>query len=220
MHREQLRNDRRGRRSAGRRAADAQSARGQERHVPAADARAGGRGPAARRRPGGARDRAHRRRRRVQRRRRPERHDSSRPPTRAKAASPTPPSLPRCWPSSTRLPKPLIGRINGSAFGGGLGLISICDIAIGLADATFRLSEVTLGLIAGHDLALRRGQDRRAQRAADHAQRPQARRQRWRRGWDCSTRPSPAIDELDAAVEREVAAALQLRPAPWPTPRS
>jgi methylglutaconyl-CoA hydratase len=46
-----------------------------------------------------------------------------------------------------RLPKPLIGRINGSAFGGGLGLISICDIAIGLADSTFRLSEVTLGLI-------------------------------------------------------------------------
>jgi methylglutaconyl-CoA hydratase len=46
-----------------------------------------------------------------------------------------------------RLAKPLIGRINGSAFGGGLGLISICDIAIGLADSTFRLSEVTLGLI-------------------------------------------------------------------------
>ena len=46
-----------------------------------------------------------------------------------------------------RLPKLLIGRINGSAFGGGVGLISICDIAIGLADSTFRLSEVTLGLI-------------------------------------------------------------------------
>ncbi len=45
------------------------------------------------------------------------------------------------------LPKPLIGRINGSAFGGGLGLISICDMAIGLADSKFRLSEVTLGLI-------------------------------------------------------------------------
>jgi methylglutaconyl-CoA hydratase len=45
------------------------------------------------------------------------------------------------------LAKPVIGRINGSAFGGGLGLISICDVAIGLAEATFRLSEVTLGLI-------------------------------------------------------------------------
>jgi methylglutaconyl-CoA hydratase len=39
-----------------------------------------------------------------------------------------------------RLPIPLIGRINGSAFGGALGLISVCDIAIGLADSTFRLS--------------------------------------------------------------------------------
>jgi methylglutaconyl-CoA hydratase len=46
-----------------------------------------------------------------------------------------------------RLPKPLIGRINGSAFGGAIGLISVCDIAVGLADSTFRLSEVTLGLI-------------------------------------------------------------------------
>jgi methylglutaconyl-CoA hydratase len=46
-----------------------------------------------------------------------------------------------------RLPKPLIGRINGSAFGGGLGLISVCDVAVGLSDSTFRLSEVTLGLI-------------------------------------------------------------------------
>lgn len=45
------------------------------------------------------------------------------------------------------LPKLLMGRINGSAFGGGLGLMSICDITIGLASATFRLSEVTLGLI-------------------------------------------------------------------------
>ena len=45
------------------------------------------------------------------------------------------------------LSKPLIGRINGSAFGGGLGLMSICDVAFGLASATFRLSEVTLGLI-------------------------------------------------------------------------
>ena len=45
------------------------------------------------------------------------------------------------------MPKPLFGRINGSAFGGGLGLISVCDLAIGLTTATFRLSEVTLGLI-------------------------------------------------------------------------
>lgn len=44
-------------------------------------------------------------------------------------------------------PKPIIGRINGSAFGGGLGLMSICDVAIGLVSARFCLTEVTLGLI-------------------------------------------------------------------------
>lgn len=46
------------------------------------------------------------------------------------------------------LPKLLIGRINGPAFGGGVGLMSLCDITIGMADSQFRLTEVTLGLIA------------------------------------------------------------------------
>lgn len=45
------------------------------------------------------------------------------------------------------LPKPLIGRINGPAYGGGIGMISVCDIAIGLADSRFGLTEVRLGLI-------------------------------------------------------------------------
>jgi len=47
-----------------------------------------------------------------------------------------------------QLSKPLIGRIDGSAYGGGLGLISVCDISIGVSTAEFRLTEVTLGLIA------------------------------------------------------------------------
>ena len=46
-----------------------------------------------------------------------------------------------------QLPFPVIGRINGHAYGGGLGLISCCDIAIAVESATFSLSEVTLGLI-------------------------------------------------------------------------
>jgi methylglutaconyl-CoA hydratase len=29
------------------------------------------------------------------------------------------------------LPKPLIGRVQGNAFGGGIGLMSVCDVAIG-----------------------------------------------------------------------------------------
>ncbi|CDX36103.1 Enoyl-CoA hydratase/isomerase family protein [Mesorhizobium sp. SOD10] len=45
------------------------------------------------------------------------------------------------------LSKPLIGRINGQAFGGGLGLMSVCDIAIAVDTARFGFTEVRLGLI-------------------------------------------------------------------------
>ncbi|MGE0581974.1 MAG: enoyl-CoA hydratase-related protein [Steroidobacteraceae bacterium] len=43
--------------------------------------------------------------------------------------------------------KPLVARVNGDAFGGGVGLVACCDIAIGLAGARFALSEVRLGLV-------------------------------------------------------------------------
>lgn len=45
------------------------------------------------------------------------------------------------------LPKPLIGRVHGQAYGGGVGLMSVCDVAIGVADARFGLTETKLGLI-------------------------------------------------------------------------
>lgn len=45
------------------------------------------------------------------------------------------------------LPKPLIGRVQGQAYGGGLGLISVCDLAIGVDGAMFGLTETRLGLI-------------------------------------------------------------------------
>jgi len=44
------------------------------------------------------------------------------------------------------LSKPLIGRIQGLAYGGGVGMVSVCDIAIGVNSATFGLTEVKLGL--------------------------------------------------------------------------
>lgn len=44
-------------------------------------------------------------------------------------------------------PKPTIARVQGSAFGGGLGLIGCCDIAVGVPGAQFAVSEVRLGLI-------------------------------------------------------------------------
>ncbi len=46
-----------------------------------------------------------------------------------------------------RLSKPVIGRINGVAYGGGLGLVSVCDVAIAAESVTFCLSEVSLGLM-------------------------------------------------------------------------
>lgn len=44
-------------------------------------------------------------------------------------------------------PKPTIARVNGSAYGGGVGLVACCDIAIGVEGAKFALSEVKLGLV-------------------------------------------------------------------------
>ncbi|HET6431227.1 enoyl-CoA hydratase/isomerase family protein [Dyella sp.] len=44
-------------------------------------------------------------------------------------------------------PKPTIARVNGAAFGGGVGLIACCDIAIGVDGSKFGLTEVKLGLV-------------------------------------------------------------------------
>jgi len=46
-----------------------------------------------------------------------------------------------------RMPKTTIAVINGAAYGGAIGLISACDIAIAGTAARFALSEVRLGLI-------------------------------------------------------------------------
>lgn len=44
-------------------------------------------------------------------------------------------------------PKPTIARVQGAAFGGAVGLVSCCDMAIGTERASFSLSEVKIGLI-------------------------------------------------------------------------
>ena len=44
-------------------------------------------------------------------------------------------------------PKPVIGRINGHAFGGGVGLAAACDITITADTAVFSFSEVRVGVI-------------------------------------------------------------------------
>ena len=44
-------------------------------------------------------------------------------------------------------PKPVVGLINGAAIGGGVGLVSACDIAIAAEGAVFATSEVRLGIL-------------------------------------------------------------------------
>jgi methylglutaconyl-CoA hydratase len=43
--------------------------------------------------------------------------------------------------------KPTIARVQGAAFGGGVGLVACCDMAVGTVNAAFCLSETKLGLV-------------------------------------------------------------------------
>lgn len=45
------------------------------------------------------------------------------------------------------LPKPLIGALQGNAFGGGVGMASVCDVAIGVDHLKMGLTETKLGII-------------------------------------------------------------------------
>lgn len=49
--------------------------------------------------------------------------------------------------SLDRFSKPTIARVQGAAFGGAVGLVSCCDIAVGTQHAKFCLSEVKVGLV-------------------------------------------------------------------------
>ena len=108
------------------------------------------------------------------------------------------------------LPKPLIGRVHGNAFGGGVGMMSVCDIAIAATDAKFGLTEVRLGLIPatiGPYVVARMGEDK-ARRVffsarifgADEAVTLNL----------AARAVSPG--DLDAAIEAEVAPFLQAAP--------
>jgi methylglutaconyl-CoA hydratase len=44
-------------------------------------------------------------------------------------------------------PKPVIARVQGPAYGGGVGLVAACDMAVATFDTKFALTEVKLGLI-------------------------------------------------------------------------
>lgn len=108
------------------------------------------------------------------------------------------------------MPKPLIGRVQGQALGGGVGLLSVCDVAVGVQGAKFGLTETRLGLIPatiGPYVIARMG-EAIARRVFMSARRFDA---------DEAVRlgllaRAVAPDELDVAVEAEVAPYLAAAP--------
>jgi len=107
-------------------------------------------------------------------------------------------------------PKPIIGRIHGNAFGGGVGMMSVCDVAVGALDARFGLTEVRLGLIPatiGPYVVARMGADR-ARRVFFSGRLFDA-EEAVRLGLLARAVPAGA---LDAAVEEEIAPYLSAAP--------
>jgi len=108
------------------------------------------------------------------------------------------------------LPKPLIGRLQGQAFGGGVGMACVCDVAVGVEGAKFGFTETRLGLIPatiGPYVVARMG-EARARRVFMSA-----------RLFDAGEAVrlgvlarAVAPEELDAAIEAEVAPYLACAP--------
>jgi methylglutaconyl-CoA hydratase len=46
-----------------------------------------------------------------------------------------------------RLDLPLVGRVQGAALGGGVGLAAVCDVVVAAEDAVFGFTEVRLGIV-------------------------------------------------------------------------
>lgn len=108
------------------------------------------------------------------------------------------------------LPMPVIGRINGPAYGGGIGMISVCDIAIGVESAKFALTEVSLGLLPANiaPYVIARIGAANARRTMLTARRMTALEAKSFGLLHEVVRPA----ELDAAVEREIADLLRCAP--------
>jgi methylglutaconyl-CoA hydratase len=56
-------------------------------------------------------------------------------------------TLTHMFASLNEFSKPLVGVIHGAAIGGGVGLVSICDIVLAEKETVFSLSEVRLGVV-------------------------------------------------------------------------
>lgn len=108
------------------------------------------------------------------------------------------------------LPAPLVGRLHGGAFGGGIGLACVCDVAIAAEGTRFCFSETRLGIIPAtigpYVLArIGEGHARRVFMSARVFEAAEAERL----GLVARV---VAADALDAAVEAEVAPYLSTAP--------
>ncbi|MAO26084.1 crotonase/enoyl-CoA hydratase family protein [Roseovarius sp.] len=108
------------------------------------------------------------------------------------------------------LPKPLIGRVQGNALGGGVGMVSVCDVVIGSDQVVMALTETRLGLIPatiGPYVAARMG-EAKARRVFMSGRRFGAEEAV---ALNLLSRAVPEA-ELDAAVEEEVLPYLSCAP--------
>lgn len=106
------------------------------------------------------------------------------------------------------MPKLLIGRVQGAAYGGGVGLMAVCDIVVAAPSARFALTETRLGMIAATigPYVLRRIGEGAARRVMLNAK---------TFGADEAAAMglvSTVAHDLDEALERDVAAALECAP--------
>ena len=108
------------------------------------------------------------------------------------------------------LPKPLIGRVQGQAFGGGIGMMSVCDVAIAAEGAKFGLTETRLGLIPAtiSPYVLARMGEGKARRVFMSARLFDAQEAV---ALDLAAQ-AVAAEDLDAAIEREVKPYLSAAP--------
>ncbi len=108
------------------------------------------------------------------------------------------------------LPCPLIGKVQGSAFGGGIGMMAVCDVVIAARGAKFALIETKLGLIPATigPFVIRRIGEAFARQYFFSA-----------KPFDCEVAfrmnlvsQIASADELDHLVENEIKAILDCRP--------
>lgn len=108
------------------------------------------------------------------------------------------------------LSKPLIGRINGQAFGGGTGMMAVCDITIAAESANFALTETRLGLTPANISTFVVGKMGRANARRTFLNARPLTAQKAKEV--CLVDEVVPNAELDAAVEKEIGYCLQCGP--------